>query len=115
MATDPDADRLGSAEQSDSPATSSHNFSSVARIPARALASTSISSLVMSLQYKLIHLLGWWMLFNWKETHSDPAFTEMMYLLATTVSSKILKAFAWIESFHFEGSCVAAWSKIRIE
>uniref|UniRef100_A0A673FRH7 Phosphoglucomutase 2-like 1 n=1 Tax=Sinocyclocheilus rhinocerous TaxID=307959 RepID=A0A673FRH7_9TELE len=51
---------------------------------------------------ELAALLGWWMLFNWKEAHPDPADTEIVYMLATTVSSKILKAFACIEGFHFE-------------
>uniref|UniRef100_A0A673N8T3 Phosphoglucomutase 2-like 1 n=1 Tax=Sinocyclocheilus rhinocerous TaxID=307959 RepID=A0A673N8T3_9TELE len=51
---------------------------------------------------ELAALLGWWMLFNWKEAHPDPADTERVYMLATTVSSKILKAFARIEGFHFE-------------
>uniref|UniRef100_A0A671L9D0 Glucose 1,6-bisphosphate synthase-like n=1 Tax=Sinocyclocheilus anshuiensis TaxID=1608454 RepID=A0A671L9D0_9TELE len=51
---------------------------------------------------ELAALLGWWMLFNWKEAHPDPADTETVYMLATTVSSKILKAFARIEGFHFE-------------
>uniref|UniRef100_A0A672L2X0 Phosphoglucomutase 2-like 1 n=1 Tax=Sinocyclocheilus grahami TaxID=75366 RepID=A0A672L2X0_SINGR len=51
---------------------------------------------------ELAALLGWWMLFNWKEAHPDPADTERVCMLATTVSSKILKAFARIEGFHFE-------------
>lgn len=58
---------------------------------------------------ELAALLGWWMLYNWKETHSDPSDTEKVYMLATTVSSKILKAFAQMEGFHFEVSatCLA--------
>lgn len=42
------------------------------------------------------------MFFNWKEAHPDPADTQRVYMLATTVSSKILQAFARIEGFHFE-------------
>lgn len=53
---------------------------------------------------ELAALLGWWMLYNWKEAHPDPADTERVYMLATTVSSKILNAFARIEGFHFEVS-----------
>ncbi len=53
---------------------------------------------------ELAALLGWWMLFNWKEANPDPADTERVYMLATTVSSKILKAFAHIEGFNFEVS-----------
>uniref|UniRef100_A0A6Q2YNE7 Phosphoglucomutase 2-like 1 n=1 Tax=Esox lucius TaxID=8010 RepID=A0A6Q2YNE7_ESOLU len=51
---------------------------------------------------ELAALLGWWMLFNWKETHPCQADMGRVYMLATTVSSKILKAFAQIEGFHFE-------------
>ena len=51
-------------------------------------------------------LLGWWMFFNWKENHLGPADTQKVYMLATTVSSKILQAMARIEGFHFEVSRV---------
>uniref|UniRef100_A0A4W5Q5K0 Phosphoglucomutase 2-like 1 n=1 Tax=Hucho hucho TaxID=62062 RepID=A0A4W5Q5K0_9TELE len=78
MATDPDADRLAVAEEN------------------------SGCGWKVFTGNELAALLGWWMLFNWKETHSDPADRERMYMLATTVSSKILKAFARIEGFHFE-------------
>ncbi|XP_062329349.1 glucose 1,6-bisphosphate synthase [Osmerus eperlanus] len=78
MATDPDADRLAVAEQSDG------------------------SGWKVYTGNELAALLGWWMLFNWKESHPDPADTERVYMLATTVSSKILKAFARLEGFHFE-------------
>lgn len=78
VATDPDADRLAVAEQNDN------------------------SGWKVFTGNELAALLGWWMLFNWKETHPDPADTESVYMLATTVSSKILKAFASIEGFHFE-------------
>uniref|UniRef100_A0A3B4C0H2 Phosphoglucomutase 2-like 1 n=1 Tax=Pygocentrus nattereri TaxID=42514 RepID=A0A3B4C0H2_PYGNA len=76
LATDPDADRLAVAEQCGSWKVFTGN--------------------------ELAALLGWWMLFNWKETHPDPAESERMYMLATTVSSKILKALAQMEGFHFE-------------
>lgn len=51
---------------------------------------------------ELAALLGWWMFFNWREAHPDPADSQKVYMLATTVSSKILQAFARIEGFHFE-------------
>uniref|UniRef100_A0A8C2BV84 Phosphoglucomutase 2-like 1 n=1 Tax=Cyprinus carpio TaxID=7962 RepID=A0A8C2BV84_CYPCA len=78
VATDPDADRLAVAEQNDN------------------------CGWKVFTGNELAALLGWWMLFNWKEAHPDPADTERVYMLATTVSSKILKAFARIEGFHFE-------------
>ncbi|KAF7657602.1 hypothetical protein LDENG_00024760 [Lucifuga dentata] len=78
LATDPDADRLAVAEQSD-------------RCGWKVFSGNELAA-----------LLGWWMFFNWKETHPDPADTQRVYMLATTVSSKILQAFARIEGFHFE-------------
>lgn len=51
---------------------------------------------------ELAALLGWWMFFNWREAHPDPADSQKVYMLATTVSSKILEAFARVEGFHFE-------------
>ncbi|KAG7464250.1 glucose 1,6-bisphosphate synthase [Solea senegalensis] len=78
LATDPDADRLAVAEKSDG---------------CRWKVFTG---------NELAALLGWWMFFNWKENHPDPADSQRVYMLATTVSSKILQAFALIEGFHFE-------------
>ncbi|XP_063762955.1 glucose 1,6-bisphosphate synthase isoform X2 [Eleginops maclovinus] len=78
MATDPDADRLAVAERSDG--TGWKVFSG----------------------NELAALLGWWMFFNWKEAHPDPADLQRVYMLSTTVSSKILQALARIEGFHFE-------------
>ncbi|XP_030008249.1 glucose 1,6-bisphosphate synthase [Sphaeramia orbicularis] len=78
MATDPDADRLAVAEKSE-----------------------GCGWKVFS-GNELAALLGWWMFFNWKEAHPDPADTRSVYMLATTVSSKILQAFARIEGFNFE-------------
>ncbi|XP_038163520.1 glucose 1,6-bisphosphate synthase isoform X2 [Cyprinodon tularosa] len=77
LATDPDADRLAVAEQN-----------------GRGWKVFSGNELAA--------LLGWWMFFNWKENHPDPAETKSVYMLATTVSSKILQAFARMEGFHFE-------------
>ncbi|XP_029026198.1 glucose 1,6-bisphosphate synthase isoform X2 [Betta splendens] len=78
LATDPDADRLAVAEKCDG------------------------CGWKVFTGNELAALLGWWMLFNWKENHPDPADTEQVYMLATTVSSKILQALARIERFHFE-------------
>ncbi|KAM6969818.1 glucose 1,6-bisphosphate synthase [Aplochiton taeniatus] len=78
LATDPDADRLAVAEQSDG------------------------CGWKVFTGNELAALLGWWMFFNWKERHPDPADTDRVFMLATTVSSKILKAFARVEGFHFE-------------
>uniref|UniRef100_A0A3Q3IV67 Phosphoglucomutase 2-like 1 n=1 Tax=Monopterus albus TaxID=43700 RepID=A0A3Q3IV67_MONAL len=75
LATDPDADRLAVAEK---------------------------CGWKVFTGNELAALLGWWMFFNWKENHPDPAETQGVYMLATTVSSKILQAFARIEGFHFE-------------
>ncbi|CAK6980723.1 glucose 1%2C6-bisphosphate synthase [Scomber scombrus] len=76
LATDPDADRLAVAEKSDGCVWKVFTGNELAA------------------------LLGWWMLFNWKRCH--PADTQSVYMLATTVSSKILQAFARIEGFQFE-------------
>ncbi|XP_035535787.1 glucose 1,6-bisphosphate synthase [Morone saxatilis] len=78
LATDPDADRLAVAENSD-------------RCGWKVFTGNELAA-----------LLGWWMFFNWKEAHPDPADSQKVYMLATTVSSKILQAFARIEGFHFE-------------
>ncbi|XP_035856956.1 glucose 1,6-bisphosphate synthase isoform X1 [Sander lucioperca] len=78
LATDPDADRLAVAEKSDG------------------------CGWKVFTGNELAALLGWWMFFNWKEAHPDPADTQKVYMLATTVSSKILQAFARIEGFHYE-------------
>ncbi|KAL4640334.1 phosphoglucomutase-2 [Arapaima gigas] len=47
-------------------------------------------------------LLGWWLFYCWKERHSEPAALKDVYMLASTVSSKILRAIALKEGFHFE-------------
>lgn len=78
LATDPDADRLAVAEKSDG------------------------CGWKVFTGNELAALLGWWMFFTWKENHSEPADARSIYMLATTVSSKILQAFARIEGFHFE-------------
>lgn len=47
-------------------------------------------------------LLGWWMFRCWKGQNPDPAAVQSAYMLASTVSSKILRAIAIKEGFHFE-------------
>lgn len=47
-------------------------------------------------------LLGWWMFHCWKQQNSDPAAVKSLYMLSSTVSSKILRAIALKEGFHFE-------------
>lgn len=53
---------------------------------------------------ELAALFGWWMFFCWRENSSKDADVKNVYMLATTVSSKILKAIALKEGFHFEVS-----------
>ncbi|XP_070712675.1 phosphopentomutase [Pempheris klunzingeri] len=47
-------------------------------------------------------LLGWWMFRCWKEQNPDAAAVKNLYMLSSTVSSKILRAIALKEGFHFE-------------
>lgn len=51
---------------------------------------------------ELAALFGWWMFDCWKKSKSRNADVKNIYMLATTVSSKILKAIALKEGFHFE-------------
>ncbi|XP_076667770.1 phosphoglucomutase 2 isoform X2 [Andrena cerasifolii] len=46
-------------------------------------------------------LLGWWMMHTYQVQHSDTDFSNV-YMLASTVSSKILAAMAKQEGFNFE-------------
>ncbi|XP_053273599.1 phosphoglucomutase-2 isoform X2 [Pleuronectes platessa] len=47
-------------------------------------------------------LLGWWMFRCWKQQNSDADAVKNLYMLSSTVSSKILRAIALKEGFHFE-------------
>ncbi|XP_062416904.1 glucose 1,6-bisphosphate synthase isoform X3 [Pungitius pungitius] len=78
LATDPDADRLAVAEKADG------------------------CGWKVFTGNELAALLGWWMFFNWKEAHPDPADTQKVYMLSTSVSSRILQTVACTEGFHFE-------------
>lgn len=50
-------------------------------------------------------LLGWWLFTSWKEKNQDPSALKDTYMLSSTVSSKILRAIALKEGFHFEVRC----------
>uniref|UniRef100_A0AAV2LHI4 TBC1 domain family member 4 n=1 Tax=Knipowitschia caucasica TaxID=637954 RepID=A0AAV2LHI4_KNICA len=77
LANDPDADRLALAEKQ--PSGSWRVFTG----------------------NELGALLGWWMFYCWKQQSTDGA-VKNLYMLASTVSSKILRAIAVKEGFHFE-------------
>ncbi|XP_043829378.1 phosphoglucomutase-2 [Dromiciops gliroides] len=47
-------------------------------------------------------LLGWWLFTSWKEKNQDRNALKDLYMLSSTVSSKILRAIALKEGFHFE-------------
>uniref|UniRef100_A0A7M4ECV3 Phosphoglucomutase 2 n=2 Tax=Crocodylus porosus TaxID=8502 RepID=A0A7M4ECV3_CROPO len=47
-------------------------------------------------------LLGWWIFTCWKNQKQDPSAIKDVYMLSSTVSSKILRAIALKEGFHFE-------------
>nr|XP_028599779.1 phosphoglucomutase-2 [Podarcis muralis] len=47
-------------------------------------------------------LLGWWIFTCWKKQNQEPASIKDVYMLSSTVSSKILRAIALKEGFHFE-------------
>ncbi|XP_034627769.1 phosphoglucomutase-2 isoform X1 [Trachemys scripta elegans] len=47
-------------------------------------------------------LLGWWIFTCWKNQNQDPTAIKDVYMLSSTVSSKILRAIALKEGFHFE-------------
>ncbi|XP_061916804.1 glucose 1,6-bisphosphate synthase isoform X3 [Entelurus aequoreus] len=97
LATDPDADRLAVAETCDR-----CEGQVVVTEPGKGAWSGHRCRWKVFSGNELAALLGWWMLFSWKETHDDPADLQHVYMLATTVSSKILQALARVEGFHFE-------------
>uniref|UniRef100_A0A8P0PLP8 Phosphoglucomutase 2 like 1 n=1 Tax=Canis lupus familiaris TaxID=9615 RepID=A0A8P0PLP8_CANLF len=78
LATDPDADRLAVAELQEN------------------------GHWKVFTGNELAALFGWWMFDCWKKNKSRNADVKNVYMLATTVSSKILKAIALKEGFHFE-------------
>lgn len=79
---------------------------------------TSVSvSLSVSGQWRVFSgnelgaLLGWWMFYCWKQQNSDATAVKSLYMLSSTVSSKILRAIALKEGFHFE----VMWSSLRLD
>ncbi|KAG8430787.1 hypothetical protein GDO86_020010 [Hymenochirus boettgeri] len=78
VATDPDADRLAVAELQDT------------------------GHWKVFTGNEMAALLGWWMFCCWERTCTNGADRRDVYMLATTVSSSILKAIATKEGFHFE-------------
>nr|XP_020010831.1 glucose 1,6-bisphosphate synthase [Castor canadensis] len=78
LATDPDADRLAVAELQENDCWKVFTGNELAA------------------------LFGWWMFDCWRKNRSRNADVKNVYMLATTVSSKILKAIALKEGFHFE-------------
>uniref|UniRef100_UPI0037E908F2 phosphopentomutase n=1 Tax=Semicossyphus pulcher TaxID=241346 RepID=UPI0037E908F2 len=78
LANDPDADRLAIAEKQESGQW-------------RLFSGNELGA-----------LLGWWMFRCWKQQNSDAAAVKNLYMLSSTVSSKILRAIALKEGFHFE-------------
>ncbi|XP_018422734.1 PREDICTED: phosphoglucomutase-2 [Nanorana parkeri] len=78
LANDPDADRLAIAERKES------------------------GEWKVFSGNELGALLGWWIFTCWKEQNPDQSAVKNVYMLASTVSSKILRAIAVQEGFHFE-------------
>ncbi|KAJ7407782.1 Phosphoglucomutase-2 [Pitangus sulphuratus] len=78
LANDPDADRLAVAEKQDS------------------------GEWKVFSGNELGALLGWWIFTCWKNNNRDTHAIKDVYMLSSTVSSKILRAIALKEGFHFE-------------
>ncbi|XP_043918079.1 phosphoglucomutase-2 [Protopterus annectens] len=78
LANDPDADRLAVAEKQES------------------------GEWKVFSGNELGALLGWWLFKCWKMQHQNASAVKDVYMLASTVSSKILRAIALKEGFHFE-------------
>uniref|UniRef100_A0A8C1L4F3 Phosphoglucomutase 2 n=1 Tax=Cyprinus carpio TaxID=7962 RepID=A0A8C1L4F3_CYPCA len=81
LANDPDADRLAIAEKQE----------------------RSVGQWRVFSGNELGALLGWWIFQCWKQQKEDgKASIKDVYMLSSTVSSKILRAIAVKEGFHFE-------------
>uniref|UniRef100_A0AAQ5Z2W3 Phosphoglucomutase 2 n=1 Tax=Amphiprion ocellaris TaxID=80972 RepID=A0AAQ5Z2W3_AMPOC len=78
LANDPDADRLAIAEKQESGQW-------------RVFSGNELGA-----------LLGWWIFHCWRQQNPDTAAVKNLYMLSSTVSSKILRAIALKEGFHFE-------------
>uniref|UniRef100_A0A8C5MHR2 Phosphoglucomutase 2 like 1 n=1 Tax=Leptobrachium leishanense TaxID=445787 RepID=A0A8C5MHR2_9ANUR len=77
VATDPDADRLAVAE-------------------------LNTGRWKVFTGNELAALLGWWMFFCWQRNNEKECDVEDLYMLATAVSSSILRAIAGKEGFQYE-------------
>lgn len=60
-------------------------------------------------------LLGWWMFSKWRETHGAGGNAHKVFMLATTVSSKILQALARTEGFQFEVRSASSMEVVTFE
>uniref|UniRef100_A0A8C5IC19 Phosphoglucomutase 2 n=1 Tax=Gouania willdenowi TaxID=441366 RepID=A0A8C5IC19_GOUWI len=78
LANDPDADRLAVAEKQES------------------------GQWQVFTGNELGALLGWWIFSCWKKQTTDAEAVKKVHMLSSTVSSKILRAIAVKEGFHFE-------------
>ncbi|XP_067893079.1 phosphoglucomutase-2 [Heterodontus francisci] len=78
LANDPDADRLAVAEKQES------------------------GEWKVFSGNELGALLGWWIFTCWKKQNPESSYLKKVYMLSSTVSSKILRAIALKEGFHFE-------------
>ncbi|XP_064190536.1 phosphoglucomutase-2 [Anguilla rostrata] len=78
LANDPDADRLAVAEKQQSGQW-------------RVFSGNELGA-----------LLGWWLFRCWRQKFPEPSKVKDVYMLASTVSSKILRAIALKQGFHFE-------------
>ncbi|XP_067845051.1 phosphoglucomutase-2 isoform X2 [Heptranchias perlo] len=78
LANDPDADRLAVAEKQES------------------------GEWKVFSGNELGALLGWWIFTCWKRQNPESSCLKNVYMLSSTVSSKILRAIALKEGFHFE-------------
>lgn len=108
LANDPDADRLAAAEKQDESVPSSVNGDTNDRPGFKRVCFCFSGRWRVFTGNELGALLGWWMFHSWKQQNAaaDAAAVKRLYMLSSTVSSKILRAIALKEGFHFEvASC----------
>lgn len=104
LANDPDADRLAAAEKQDGSVPCPVNGSTNDRPGFKRVCFCISGRWRVFTGNELGALLGWWMFHSWKQQNSDAdaAAVKRIYMLSSTVSSKILRAIALKEGFHFE-------------
>lgn len=99
---DPDADRLACATKM-----KKYVIVNILSIKSRCLRFSTFKYFYYSGEWyvfsgnELGALLGWWMLHTYQVQHPDTDFSNV-YMLASTVSSKILASMAKQEGFNFE-------------